>query len=83
MNNSIKHSRAKNIDVTLDVNGDQLQLRVTDDGTGFTPEAKLSGLGLRIMQFRARRIGGELLVAAGDQGGTSVTCSFRNQYESN
>ena len=83
MNNSIKHSRAKNIEVTLDVNGDQLQLRVTDDGTGFSPEAKFNGLGLRIMQFRARRIGGELQVAAGDQGGTSVTCSFRNQYESN
>jgi signal transduction histidine kinase len=83
MNNSIKHSRAKNIEVTLDVNGDQLRLRVTDDGTGFSPEAKLGGLGLRIMQFRARRIGGELQVAPGDKGGTSVTCSFRNQYESN
>ena len=83
MNNSIKHSKAKNIEVTLDLNGDQLQLRMTDDGTGFTPEAKLNGLGLRIMQFRARRIGGELQVAAGDKGGTSVTCSFRNQYESN
>jgi PAS domain S-box-containing protein len=83
MNNSIKHSKAKNIEVTLDVNGDHLQLRVTDDGTGFSPEAKLEGLGLRIMQFRARRIGGELVVAAGDKGGTSVTCSFRNQYESN
>lgn len=83
MNNSIKHSKAKNIEVTLEVNGEQLQLRVTDDGTGFSPEAKLNGLGLRIMQFRARRIGGELQVAAGDKGGTSVTCSFRNQYESN
>lgn len=83
INNSIKHSKAKNIEVTLDVNGDKLHLTVSDDGVGFSPEAKLDGLGMRIMQFRARRIGGELRVAPGPAGGTSVTCSFRNKYESN
>jgi PAS domain S-box-containing protein len=83
INNSIKHSRAKNIEVTLDLQGDRTELTVTDDGAGFSPEAKLEGLGLRIMHYRARRIGGELQVATTDKGGTSVTCSFRNKYESN
>lgn len=83
INNSIKHSRAKNIEVTLDLQGDKTELTVTDDGAGFSPEAKLEGLGLRIMHYRARRIGGELHVATTDKGGTSVTCSFRNKYESN
>jgi signal transduction histidine kinase len=83
INNSIKHSKAKNIEVTLDFNGDKTELTVTDDGAGFSPEAKLDGLGLRIMHYRARRIGGELHVTTTDKGGTRVTCSFRNKYESN
>lgn len=83
INNSIKHSKAKHIEVTLELNGDKTELTVTDDGAGFSPEAKLDGLGLRIMHYRARRIGGELHVATTDQGGTCVTCSFRNKYESN
>jgi signal transduction histidine kinase len=83
INNSIKHSKAKNIEVTLEANGDQHELAVTDDGTGFSPEAKLEGLGLRIMHYRARRIGGELQVAAGNKGGTRVTITFRKKYESN
>ncbi len=83
INNSTKHSRAKNIEVTLDLQGDKTELTVIDDGAGFSPEAKLEGLGLRIMHYRARRIGGELQVATTDKGGTCVTCSFRNKYESN
>ncbi len=83
INNSIKHSQAKNIEVTLELRGDQHELTVTDDGAGFSPTEKLEGLGLRIMHYRARRIGGELQVAAPDKGGTRITVSFRKKYESN
>ena len=83
INNSIKHGKAKNIEVTLGPNGDKMELNVTDDGTGFSPEAKMDGLGLRIMHYRARRVGGALEVTKTDKGGTRVTCLFRSKYESN
>jgi len=83
INNSVKHGKAKKIDVTLLPVGDHLELCVMDDGTGFNPEAKMDGLGLRIMHYRARRIGGTLEIKAPEKGGTRVTCSFRNKYESN
>jgi PAS domain S-box-containing protein len=83
INNSIKHGKPETIEVSLAMNGDKIELRVTDDGGGFSPEAKSDGLGLRIMHYRARRIGGTLQVAATDHGGTRVTCLFRNKYESN
>ena len=83
INNSIKHSKAGKIEVTLAPHGDRMQLTVTDDGTGFSPEAKLDGLGLRIMDYRARRIGGTLEVTTTEKGGTRITCLFRNKYESN
>jgi PAS domain S-box-containing protein len=83
INNSVKHAKAKHIQVTLRPGGDKIELAVTDDGTGFSPQAKMDGLGLRIMHYRARRIGGTLEVAADEKGGTKVTCLFGNQYESN
>lgn len=83
INNSIKHGKAKNIQVTLGPKGDKMELDVTDDGTGFSPEAKMDGLGLRIMHYRARRVGGALEVVKIDNGGTRVTCLFRSKYESN
>jgi PAS domain S-box-containing protein len=83
INNSIKHGKAKNIEVTLGPKDDKLVLNVIDDGTGFSPDSKLDGLGLRIMHYRARRVGGTLEVITTEKGGTRVTCLFRNHYESN
>jgi len=83
INNSVKHSKSKKIDVTLQPVGDHLELCVVDNGTGFNTSAKMDGLGLRIMHYRARRIGGTLDIKASAGGGTRVTCSFRNKYESN
>jgi PAS domain S-box-containing protein len=83
INNSIKHGKAKNIEVTLAPKGDKMELNVTDDGSGFSPAAKIDGLGLRIMHYRARRVGGVLEIAKTDKGGTRVSCLFRSNYESN
>ena len=83
INNSVKHAKAENIEVTLRPNGDRIELTVSDDGSGFSPDTKRDGLGLRIMHYRARRIGGALEVATTEKGGTRVTCLFRNKYESN
>jgi two-component system, LuxR family, sensor kinase FixL len=83
VNNSLKHGKARTIEVSLVANGDRLELSVSDDGVGFSPEVKKDGLGMRIMHYRARRIGGSLEVATTEKGGTRVTCFFRNKYESN
>jgi PAS domain S-box-containing protein len=84
INNSVKHSKGKQVDISLASSPDgAVVLSVTDDGVGFSPEAKRDGLGLRIMHYRARRIGGNLEVTQPETGGTRVTCTFRKQYESN
>ena len=83
INNSAKHGKATQIDVSLMPVDDHLALCVADDGCGISPEAKMDGLGMRIMHYRARRIGGTLEVTTSEKGGTRVTCSFRKKYESN
>jgi nitrate/nitrite-specific signal transduction histidine kinase len=48
-----------------------------DDGIGIPKEGiKRNGLGLRIMTYRAQKVGGTLDIAPGEAGGTVVSCTF-------
>ncbi len=78
INNAVKHARATCIDVTLTQENDVITLSVRDDGSGMPPEdRRQAGMGLRIMQYRARIIGGVFSVHPGATGGTVVTCRFK------
>jgi signal transduction histidine kinase len=75
--NAIRHGRATEIDVSLNVRGENGELTVTDNGNGFCERAgKPQGLGLRIMQYRAKQVGGSLAVTGLKEGGAEVKCSF-------
>ena len=77
MNNAIKHGHARQIWVRLEVAGERVTLTVRDDGTGFTaPPADGQGMGLRIMNYRANRIGARLELQTTPAGGTCVLCAF-------
>ena len=80
VNNSVKHGKAKNIQINLQKTDEKCVLSIADDGKGFPPEQqiKLKGLGLRIMNFRAQKIGGELNIEPLSTGGTMVKCTFAN-----
>lgn len=79
INNSMKHGKAKAVAISLTRAGERITLLVRDNGIGLPPEDKRSrGLGLRIMQYRAYKIGATLHVHAHEEGGTAVTCVFRN-----
>lgn len=54
-------------------------MRIADNGVGLPPDAAgRGGLGMRIMNYRAKMIGGTLHVDRGPQGGTIVTCNLRS-----
>jgi PAS domain S-box-containing protein len=74
--NAIKHSQAQAIAIRLTCDGDSAELRIEDNGIGMSRSAAsaLSGLGLYIMDYRARGIGGVLRLEPGSPGGTSVSC---------
>ncbi len=75
--NAIKHGKAKNIVITLEPLGDRYSLRVKDDGLGFSQnDGKPAGMGIRIMQHRARVIGASLTVQSRAGSGTDITCVF-------
>lgn len=69
--NALKHAKPRKIVIKLSRAG-RLTLTVTDDGTWKRPTK--SGMGVHIMQYRARTIGGELLISQVTPRGTRVTC---------
>jgi len=55
----VKHGKATSVSISLTQAKDRLILAVEDNGTGFQPPAVGStGMGIRIMRYRARMIGG-------------------------
>ena len=70
--NVARHSEASRVKLELDTTGQDLELRVSDDGRGFDSGGRRRGLGLSGMTERARLIGGELSVASEPGSGTQL-----------
>jgi signal transduction histidine kinase len=72
LNNVNKHSRASAVSVSLSSNA-VVELIVSDNGRGFTPEqAKSGSFGLKIMRERVENIGGVLTIQSEPGKGTTV-----------
>ena len=77
-NNAMKHGRAQRIVVSLGGGDWGATLRIEDNGIGISKTSNASGgMGLNIMQYRARLSGGELQVEPRPSGGTIVSCTVR------
>jgi signal transduction histidine kinase len=78
VNNAIKHGHAREVIIDLHVTGETVTLIVSDNGTGVAPGANLSsGMGLKIMRYRATMLGGEVKIDRRPEGGTRVILSCR------
>lgn len=75
VNNAAKHADASQITIRLQRTDRGLELDVSDNGKGLGQKG--SGLGLGVMQHRARLIGGELQIAS--KQGVHVTCLVRSR----
>jgi two-component system, LuxR family, sensor kinase FixL len=73
--NAVKHGKATCIEIGCVSSEGRLELTIADNGIGIPPGAtEGGGLGLHIMSYRARGIGGELSVLPRAGGGTVVRC---------
>jgi signal transduction histidine kinase len=74
LNNAQKHAEATRVDIVLEARGEEVSLRVTDNGCGFDPEEARDGggMGLGNMKERAEKIGGELYIESEPGNGTTV-----------
>jgi signal transduction histidine kinase len=76
LQNALKHSQARTIDVRLTATPSQLTLRVADDGAGFDSVASQPpGIGLLTMRERVELLGGRLIVTTAPGRGTAIEAS--------
>ena len=71
LTNARRHSGARNVWVSLQVEGNELVAEVSDDGRGFGPDTA-SGVGLSSMSERAAAIGGNVEIESAVGQGTRV-----------
>lgn len=81
VNNAVKHGDAKHIHIGLNRSRDRIALMVKDDGSGFSQEETIAGIGLQSIHFRAKAIGGVVDIQSGYDKGTIVSCSFMEEDE--
>jgi PAS domain S-box-containing protein len=75
IHNAITHGAARQIHIGLAVEGSQLCLRIRDNGIGFQPQiGNQTGMGLRVMGYRARSIGAKLKISSQPNQGTEIRC---------
>lgn len=76
--NAVKHGKARLIQIRLESSGNQgLTLTVQNDGLAFEfPEGRGPGMGIPIMNYRARMIGATINIQTPPGGGTRVVCEL-------
>ncbi len=85
--NAIRHSQGKNIDIQFSYNSDSKTFlaKVTDDGIGFSADenykAQDNHYGIKNMRIRAAELDGHLKIERGQPSGTVVSLSFPLQKD--
>ena len=75
--NSAKHSKAKSLIVRLSVAALGVRIEISDDGIGIENlPVNPVGMGLKIMEYRARMIGATFKIQPRPHGGTHVVCEL-------
>lgn len=74
--NAVKHSGASEIEVSLAVNGNDLTLRIADNGVCKGDIHAHSGLGMKTMHYRSSLLNALLQIEQNDHGGVTVRCEI-------
>lgn len=74
--NTIKHSKASNLDVTLNYSNQLLKIRAKDDGVGFDKNDEFLGIGLKNMKNRAELINSTLTIDSQKGIGTTLNLKY-------
>jgi len=81
VSNAIKHGKAAEVLIRLEVGHESALLVVTDDGVGVhVASVGDDGMGLHIMKYRAGVIGGSLSLLPRAVRGTEVVCAFPREH---
>jgi hypothetical protein len=75
--NTIKHSRASTLKVSIDYQEESLTIITKDNGIGFLPDIKKEGIGLSNIKNRAKLIGATALFSSENNKGTTLQIQYK------
>ena len=70
--NAVRHGNADKINICMVSEDNQVEFSVQDNGVGFDTRLNSKGMGLRIMNYRAKIIGASLTVLSDSVSGTTI-----------
>jgi signal transduction histidine kinase len=77
ISNAIKHGRATRVDVQLEAKSSTMFLSISDNGSGLeNNEPSEKGVGMHIMRYRTRTLGGDFSIRNGSPGGVVVQLRY-------
>ena len=80
LNNALRHGEARNISIHMQATKSRLKLKIEDDGKGIPATrdkaAPSTGMGLRIMHYRAELMRGQLTAKRLKPSGSRITCDI-------
>ena len=79
LNNSLKHAKATQVRVSIQPEGENIIVNISDNGDGFDPARISPGMGLNNISERVAGFGGELKITSQLGGGTQVCLSIPQQ----
>ncbi len=74
LTNALRHGHPKNVEIASTTSKRAVTLTIHDNGSGIGSRGN-AGLGLHIMDYRARLIGGQLTVSSRPPEGTTIACT--------
>jgi signal transduction histidine kinase len=80
LTNVIKHASAATVHVAVKASADAVSVEITDDGSGFSPQAHTAGFGLAGMRERVYLVGGTFTIDSGPAG-TVVRAELPSRLE--
>lgn len=72
MNNSLKHSNGNQVLLNTHIEGDEVEVKLEDNGAGFTENLNKKGFGLKNMRIRAEKLNASLLIKTKPGEGTKI-----------
>lgn len=77
LNNILKHSKADNVSITFMQTQDEISLLISDDGVGFDPSKRKTGVGITNIKSRAELYKGILVILSEPGHGCTLSAKFK------
>lgn len=79
-NNTLKHSQATKLTISINLKNESLHIQLKDNGIGFDMESCNRGHGLYNMEKRCQELNGDINIQSEPGKGTTISLSFNTEF---